>query len=118
MSRTKGTEKTGGRPKGKPNKVTTELKTWISKLIANNLSQIKKDIKAIEPKDRLIIIERLMQYTIPKQQSISAEAQIKAEYDCLYELLNEAPDEAIEEITDRIININKMNDGKQERKNQ
>ena len=30
-----------------------------------------RDLKALEPKDRLIILEKLMQYIIPKQQAQS-----------------------------------------------
>jgi hypothetical protein len=100
-----------GRPLGVQNKVTTELKGWVSNLIYKNLPQIEKDLKSIEPKDRLIIIERLMQYTLPKQQSISVEAQIHAEYAELERLLKNAPDKAIEAFEERINNLNDMNNG-------
>jgi hypothetical protein len=46
----------------------------------------------------LIILEKLMQYCIPKQQSISVEAQIQAEYAALEKLLNTASDAALEQI--------------------
>ncbi|MDR3226154.1 MAG: hypothetical protein LBT56_00585, partial [Prevotellaceae bacterium] len=106
MSQKKGqTGNPNGRPLGAQNKVTTELKGWVSNLIYKNLPQIEKDLKTIEPKDRLIIIERLMQYTIPKQQSISVEAQVQAEYAALEKLLHSTPDEAIEKITEKIMNL-------------
>ena len=31
-----------------------------------------RDIKALEPKDRLQMLEKLMQYVVPKQQAVSA----------------------------------------------
>jgi uncharacterized protein (UPF0305 family) len=70
MPKKKGTEKTGGRKQGTPNKVTGEVKTWLSQLIDKNRRQIERDIKALEPKDRLNILEKLMQYTVPKMQNI------------------------------------------------
>ncbi|MDR2085777.1 MAG: hypothetical protein LBP72_01240 [Dysgonamonadaceae bacterium] len=45
-------------------------------------------MKQLEAKERLMIFERLMQYTLPKQQSISIEAQIQAEYGTLEKLLS------------------------------
>jgi uncharacterized protein (UPF0305 family) len=62
-----------GRPKGVQNKVTREVKGWLSGLIDKNRKQIEKDLKALEPKDRLLIIEKFMQYTIPKMQSVQAQ---------------------------------------------
>lgn len=63
-----------GRPR-KPNKVTTEVRTWLQSLIDGNRAQLERDLKQLEPKDRWIIIERLMQYCVPKMQSIDASVQ-------------------------------------------
>jgi sulfur relay (sulfurtransferase) DsrF/TusC family protein len=84
------------------------LRAWVEYLINKNLSKMEKDLKKLEPKDRLVILERLMQYTIPKQQSISVEAQIQAEYASLEKLLSNA-DEVIKEITERVIRLNQLN---------
>jgi len=66
MSRNKGTQKTGGRQSGTPNRVTSDLRTCIKQLVTDNFEQIKTDFAELEPKDRLIIFERLLQYLIPK----------------------------------------------------
>ena len=70
MSRTKGTEKTGGRSKGTPNKITGTLKEFISEIIDENRERIREDLEALEPKDRLQILEKLMQYVLPKQREL------------------------------------------------
>ena len=66
-----------GRPKGKPNKVTSEVRTWLAELIDKNRTQIVRDLKALEPKDRLIVLEKFMQYTTPKMQSMDAKIDIE-----------------------------------------
>lgn len=67
MARTKGTPKTGGRCAGTPNKITGTLKEFVAVLIDQNREQIENDLKRLEPKDRLAILERLMAYIMPKQ---------------------------------------------------
>lgn len=79
MARPKGTPKTGGRVKGTPNKVTYSLKEWITSLIDRQRPQIEKDLQDLEPKERLQMIEKLMQYVIPKQ----AAQQVKLDFDSL-----------------------------------
>ena len=101
----KGKQKTGGRQAGTPNKATADLRTWLSDLIDGNRETFVADLKAVEPQQRLAILERLMQYCIPKMQSIDATVQIAEEYNQLERLLHTAPDEAVERITDKIIEL-------------
>lgn len=92
MAQPKG--KTGnpnGRPKGSPNKITATAREWISGLIDKNRKQIERDLKRLEPKDRLQMLEKLMQYVIPKRQAVSTKIDF-----------NEMPDEAIAEIVDEL----------------
>ena len=73
MAQPKG--KTGnpnGRPKGSPNKITSELKTWVKMLIDNNRQGLEQDFKKLSPKDRWQIIERLLAFCVPKMQSTEA----------------------------------------------
>lgn len=96
MSRPKGTPKTGGRVKGTPNKVTSSLKEWISSLIDENREQIENDLKSLEPKERLQILSRFLEYIIPKAKTESEE-EISTE-------------ECTSLIRQSIINLNKFND--------
>lgn len=61
-----------GRPKGKGNKVTTETRQWINKLINDNRETLEADLLKLEPHQRWNVIEKLMQYTTPKMQSVEA----------------------------------------------
>ncbi len=70
---TKGkTNNPNGRPKGKPNKVTGEVREWIKAIIDKQRPQLEKDLKALEPAERWRIVEKLMQYVVPKMQAIEA----------------------------------------------
>ena len=64
-------KKTGGRKKGTPNKSTMLGKEVIVSLLSDysNSGLMTSDFMALDPKDRLVIAERLMQYTTPKMQA-------------------------------------------------
>lgn len=73
--RQKGTIKTGGRQKGSANKVTSAVKECISKILTEytNSETFINDFADLEPKDRLMIAEKLMNYVVPKMQSVAVE---------------------------------------------
>lgn len=87
------TNNPNGRPKGKPNKITGEMRSWIQQLINDNKEQLEKDIQALEPKVRWQIIERLLNYCIPKQSAVDADVKLSA-----------LTDEQLEQIVVQIIN--------------
>lgn len=66
--------KAGGRTAGTPNKVTADLRNTIKKIIEDNIEQVSVDIASLSPKDRVAIIEKLLQYVIPKVQAIEFDA--------------------------------------------
>jgi hypothetical protein len=70
-------KKTGGRKAGTPNKVTTDLRQWISNFIDDNRGQIEKDWRRLKAKDRLILFEKLLKYTLPTLQSTSLDIDIE-----------------------------------------
>lgn len=83
----------GGRPKGKPNKVTGNLRIWISNFINDNKQQIETDFKALEPKDRIAIFEKLLKYTLPTLQATSLTTDFE-----------KMTDEQLDEIINRLKN--------------
>ncbi|MDH6356959.1 hypothetical protein [Parabacteroides sp. PF5-9] len=92
MGRTKGTPKTGGRTKGKPNKVTADIKEFFAKVLTKNQKLLEEDFKEMEAADRWRIAEKLAQYVIPKQRAV--ETTINFE-----QLSDEQLDSVINELT-------------------
>ena len=58
-----------GRPKGKPNRINGELRTFIQNLIDQNRKQINIDLKTMGAKDRLTVIIKLIDFVLPKLSS-------------------------------------------------
>ena len=81
-----------GRPKGKPNRTTGDLRTFVNELLNNNRKQIESDLKALEPHQRVAIFERLLSYSIPKMQSVEAKVDFS-------KMTDEQLDTIINEIT-------------------
>lgn len=68
-------KKTGGRTKGTPNRATATIRDTISTLLSDyqQSGRMSEDFLKLEPRDRLIIAERLMNYVAPKMQATAVD---------------------------------------------
>lgn len=73
-----------GRPRGANNKTTTEMKRWIMQLLDDNREQMQQDLQNLEPKDRLMFLEKLMRYVVPPMSSTSEDAAKRISSAMLY----------------------------------
>jgi len=62
------TNNPNGRPKGKPNKITSDLRAKINEFLNNQWEVVEEDFKALEPHQRLNFYEKLISYCLPKNQ--------------------------------------------------
>lgn len=62
-----------GRPRGAKNKVASDIKSWIANLISANRQQIESDLESLDPAERLRFFLALLNYAVPKQQSVKAD---------------------------------------------
>ncbi len=65
--------KVKGRPVGATNRVSRPVKEIISNLIADysNSGLMESDFAELEPRDRMLMAEKLIQYIVPKMQSVA-----------------------------------------------
>ena len=79
MQFSKGHTKLGGRKKGTPNKVSSDLRTRIKSFLDNNFEQLEKDISKLQPTERVRFLIKLMEFVVPKQKSMELNAIDKTE---------------------------------------
>lgn len=68
MANTTG-NKFGGRTKGTPNKITTELRDKFKLLVENNIDNLQMDLDELEPKDRIKTILDISKFILPTLKS-------------------------------------------------
>lgn len=78
MGLTKGmTNNPNGRPKGIANKSTNDLRQWVGEFIDGQKEQILQDWQALEPKDRILMFEKLMRFVLPTLQATALQTDFE-----------------------------------------
>lgn len=108
MAAHKGHAKSGGRQKGTPNKINSNLKTWLFEILDGNKDKFLQELNKLNGAEYVRNYSALLAYIIPKQQAVSIDAEKESEYKQLEKLLNDTPEQYIDEITTRIINLQKQ----------
>lgn len=97
VGKPKGLPKTGGRVKGTPNAVTTSLRSKIDTLLNDNWNNVQKDLNSLEAKDRLLFLEKLLNYAVPRLASTTNEVEITNK-------LNQLSDEQLDKMIENVLN--------------
>ena len=66
-----------GRTKGTPNKVTKHLRECITSFLENNFERLENDFELLPPKDRIKFYCDLLQYSLPKLQTVQLETDFE-----------------------------------------
>jgi len=77
MAQPKG--KTGNpnrRPKGSPNKVTTDLREWIKEVLDSNREQFVRDLQDIEPHQRFALLENCFRMQYRRYRALGGEEDV------------------------------------------
>ena len=74
-------KKYGGRQKGTPNRMTKELRTVLKDLLYEEIEVLQERLDALEPKDRIELIIKLMPFALPKVNAISHKATEPIDWD-------------------------------------
>lgn len=105
MARKKGAPKTGGRAKGTPNKASAQVKGLITELLQDNEQLIRSDFAQLTPAERIKAVAQLAAYIVPRQTAVSVEQQAAIEKEGLLLFLENAPEEAINAIAEKVLEI-------------
>lgn len=108
-----GRGRLGGRSKGTPNKLSNDIREWVEAILSKNKAQIEQDFAIVDPDSRLRFVEKLMAYVLPKKMAVTIEEQMAEEYKQLEALLSKCPQEAIDRIAEKVIELQAYNSRKE-----
>lgn len=66
-----------GRTKGSPNRTTKQLRENINSFLNNNFQRLENDFELLPPRDRIKFYCDLLQYGLPKLQSVEVESDFE-----------------------------------------
>ncbi len=66
------TNNPNGRPKGTPNKITQDMRMWLSSVLDKNRHQMERDLKSLEPKERLFELLKWLKQGYAESKTIEA----------------------------------------------
>lgn len=74
-------------------------------MLQDNAEQIRQDFAQLTPAERIKAVGQLAAYIVPKQTAVSIEQQAAIEKEGLLLFLESAPDDAINAIAERVLEI-------------
>lgn len=66
-----------GRTKGSTNRVTKQLRESITSFLENNFERLESDFDSLTPRDRIKFYCELLQYGLPKLQTVQLETDFE-----------------------------------------
>lgn len=67
-----------GRPVGTTNRSTNNLRDWITEFLEENKERLKQDWLQLEPKDRILLFEKLLKYSLPTLQATTISTEFES----------------------------------------
>lgn len=66
-----------GRPKGAKDRVKGDILAQVKEFIEENMESIQEDYDALDPKERMQFLLKLLEYAVPKAQSTKEEEKLQ-----------------------------------------
>jgi hypothetical protein len=66
-----------GRTKGSQNLVTKQIRECITLFLENNFERLENDFESLPPRDRIKVYCDLLQYGVPKLQTVQLESDFE-----------------------------------------
>ncbi|MCD8306360.1 MAG: hypothetical protein LUC49_06890 [Prevotella sp.] len=64
----------GGRGKGTPNKITSDLKRWVAQILDGGRERFEASLNDLQPAEFIRVYTGLLNYVLPKQSPVSPES--------------------------------------------
>ncbi len=106
-----GRGRLGGRAKGTPNKTTGELREWIASILNNGKEKFENELGWLQAEEYVKAFTGLLNYVLPKQAPISPDETLRKEKEMMQELLLSMPEEMVDRIAKRLIELKEKEDG-------
>jgi vacuolar-type H+-ATPase subunit E/Vma4 len=70
-----------GRPKGAKDKATKEIREKIASILEEHFTpeRVTEDLEAMEPKERLMFLSKLLDYAVPKLKQTDIKADVSSD---------------------------------------
>ncbi len=104
-----GKGRIGGRGKGTPNKVTTDLKEWVTMILEGGKDKFEQAMDSLEPQEYVRVFTGLLNFVLPKQAPINPESLIEKEKIMLQDFVLSLPDAMVERVAKRLNELSDEN---------
>ncbi|MCD8295457.1 MAG: hypothetical protein LUE27_09495 [Clostridia bacterium] len=98
----------GGRGKGTPNKITSDLKGWIAQILEGGRVRFEACLNDLEPQEYIRVYTGLLNYVLPKQASVNPDSVLEKEKAMLQEFVLSLPDEMVNRVAERLNDLTKL----------
>lgn len=110
MAFERGHKKIGGRKKGDLNVTTKTQREWLDSVLTDGRDKFAESMRKLPPTEYVKAYLALLPYVTPRQsQSINFDAQLKAEYKRIEQLMESAPDEFVEKVAEKVLQMQNDN---------
>lgn len=106
----RGHARIGGRKKGSLNATTRTQREWLDSVLTDGRDKFADSMKKLPPTEYVKAYLSLLPYVTPRQsQNINFDAQLKAEYKRIEQLMESAPDEFVEKVAEKLLQMQNEN---------
>lgn len=113
MSRIKndGKGRLGGRAKGTPNKITSDVRQWVASILDGGRERFADSLNNLDSLEFVRVYSSLLNYVLPKQAPTTPDDVLEKEKKMMQELIFSMPDEMVDRVAKRLQELNEKEEG-------
>jgi hypothetical protein len=83
---------------GRPNKAKKALEERILAIVEGNIAQVRRDLKGLDPKDRVRAITDLLKYVMPAKRAVDSTVNIES-------ILEQSPEQVVDLVLQKLLEM-------------